>query len=212
MTALSEVVVGKGAPVGWKQLSSGKGLDIAKPDPAAVDFNDMAVGLSLICRFTGAMRNPRTFYSVAQHSILVSFLLPDRLAVYGLLHDGHEYILGDDSTPKKNVLATLAPEAATALKELKKGWDRAIWKAAALVAPSAADLEAIKQADHQALSIERRDLLAPPADDVTRRAWDWLPPPPAGVKVLPCLPAKACDWFLTLLGQHLWRGLPAGRA
>lgn len=213
MTAVSEVVVGRGAPVGWMQRASGKGLDIATPDHKAIDFNDMATALSLICRFNGAMLSPRKFYSVAQHSIVVSWLVPERYRLYGLLHDGHEYILGDDSTPKKNVIAALSPEFAEKYRDLKNRWDTAIWEAAGVAVPDAEAKAHVREADHLAMAVERRDLLAEPRDETTRKAWSWLPKPPAGITIgTPLLSAKACEAFLWQLRDCVWPGQRPGWA
>lgn len=65
---------------------------------------DIAHHLSLICRYTGAC--PK-HYSVAQHSLLVSYHLRDEGASYelqlaGLLHDAAEYVLNDIASPVKH--------------------------------------------------------------------------------------------------------------
>lgn len=82
-----------------KQMSSGAIFDISDPDPELVSMKDIAHHLSMICRFTGGTSR---FYSVAQHSVLVSKLVPPRFALWGLLHDAAEAYIGDNCTPKKN--------------------------------------------------------------------------------------------------------------
>jgi len=67
-----------------------------KPDSICVE--DIAHHLSLICRFTGACRE---FYSVAEHSLRVSYILPEKLKLAGLLHDAHEAYTGDLNRPMK---------------------------------------------------------------------------------------------------------------
>jgi uncharacterized protein len=85
------------------RLKSGQRFDY--DDETSTDkimMLDIATHLSRIPRFLGATRD---FYSVAQHSVLVSILLQDygpQTAAYGLLHDAHEAFMGDIPTPLKS--------------------------------------------------------------------------------------------------------------
>ena len=82
---------------------SGRQLDLDACTPDEIFVEDIAAALSKICRF-GAQT--RTFYSVAQHAVLVRDILvedvarPD-LALYGLHHDSHEAFAGDLPSPLK---------------------------------------------------------------------------------------------------------------
>jgi len=61
-------------------------------------INELAHSLSQINRWTGWAAYP---ISVAQHSVMVSFLVRPELAMHGLLHDAHECLVGDVNTPVK---------------------------------------------------------------------------------------------------------------
>lgn len=80
---------------------SGKFFDILKPEEYEYDIEEIATALSNLCRYTGHVTR---FYSVAEHSVLVSCIVPERLAMAGLLHDASEAYLGDVSSPLKKLL------------------------------------------------------------------------------------------------------------
>jgi len=70
----------------------------------------IAAALSKLCRFTGHVRK---FYSVAEHSVKVSYMVPEEFAMEGLMHDAHEALINDLSTPIK----TFMGDAYTALAD-----------------------------------------------------------------------------------------------
>lgn len=63
-----------------------------KPKLSEIRLEDIAHSLSLQCRFAGHIDY---FYSVAQHSVMVSKLVPPEDAMWGLLHDAAETYLLD---------------------------------------------------------------------------------------------------------------------
>lgn len=128
MTArpLHEVLIGieepgvSGAPEpAWFTTYTGRRVDLGHPRPADVELEDVAHHLAHLCRFGGASRR---FYSVAEHSVLVSYVVTPALALVGLLHDAHEAYLGDVVSPHKRLLGRVTPLEA----ELARAWDAAI--------------------------------------------------------------------------------------
>lgn len=81
---------------------SGKWFDILDPQPNQIDIESIAHAESMLCRFTG---HTRFHYSVAQHSLLGSYLVPEENALEFLLHDASESYIGDMSRPLKHQTA-----------------------------------------------------------------------------------------------------------
>lgn len=71
---------------------TGRRIDTLAPDPCEIEIDDIAHSLAQQCRFLG---HTDGFYSVAQHSVLVSGFVPDRDALWGLLHDAAEAYVCD---------------------------------------------------------------------------------------------------------------------
>lgn len=80
---------------------SGRLFDILKPEEYEFDVEEIGTALSNLCRYTGHVNR---FYSVAEHSVLVSRIVPDRVALSALFHDASEAYLGDVSSPLKKLL------------------------------------------------------------------------------------------------------------
>lgn len=82
-------------------LASGHYFDFENPEGSTIELTDIANGLANICRFTGQCH---TFYSVAEHSIHCSHLVPPEHALAALMHDAAEAVMGDMSSPLKSLL------------------------------------------------------------------------------------------------------------
>jgi 5'-deoxynucleotidase YfbR-like HD superfamily hydrolase len=84
----------------WMQLVSGKRFYPLDPRSEEIEITDIAHALAHICRFGG---HTAQFYSVAQHSVLVSRICDPKDAGIGLLHDAAEAYLGDMIRPLKRM-------------------------------------------------------------------------------------------------------------
>lgn len=153
-------------------LADGRNVDLLNPSPA--DFRPIdwvAEHLAKENRYNGA--TPGVCYSVAQHSCecaWTAFLETSdvTLAAYLLLHDVHEALFKDDTTPKKRALAAiaearfgvLASAVIAAFDELTDRCDAAVHAAAGLAwPPPEAMRAAIKRYDRMLLVTEWRDLM-----------------------------------------------------
>ena len=92
----------------WQRMLSGRRLDLLDPSALDVEIEDIAHGLARVARWNGQTRGTWPL-SVAEHSLLVERIAKTlkpaldtggRLAA--LLHDGHEYVVGDMISPLKN--------------------------------------------------------------------------------------------------------------
>jgi hypothetical protein len=164
----------------------GRYFDFLDPQVKDVSIIDIATALSRICRFTG---HTSCFYSVAQHSVSVSRIVPPEFALQGLLHDAAEAYLGDVSTPLKQLI----PE----YKVIEHRVERVICRAFDLPFPLD---PSIKQADLRMLVTEKRDLMprvlmrSSETDEVA-----WFPfagVEPLEESVYPVCPSKAKRMFL----------------
>lgn len=163
---------------GQIQTRSGGYFDILSPEVSPIDIIDIAHALSNLCRFTGHTHH---FYSVAQHSVLVSRLVPPKFQMAALLHDAAEAYLGDVTSPLKALL----PE----YKRIERRVEAAILDRFGL--PSWLPLE-VKHADLVMLATERRDLM--PATPEKWAILEGIGPTTERIRYMP--PLEAFKLFL----------------
>lgn len=82
----------------WILTFTGRRATPLQPTMAMLCIEDIAHHLAHECRFTGAVRE---FYSVAEHCVRVSWLVPAQFALEALLHDASEAYLKDVPSPLK---------------------------------------------------------------------------------------------------------------
>lgn len=141
----------------------------------------IAKSLSRQCRYNG---HGSKFYSVAEHSLLLSMCVPRDLRVAALLHDAGEAITGDITCPMQAFLGT---EAKAKLRSIGGLIAKASCEYYGHLAPE----ETVKKLDRQILLNEKRDLFP---DD--RLSWSVEGLPVKGVKIRGLSPAFAERAFL----------------
>ena len=132
----------------WMQTSLGAAFWPLDPRPEDIDIRDIAHALAMQCRYNG---HCRVFYSVAEHSILVSQVVPAEDALYGLLHDAAEAYVGDIIRPLKRHISGY------------DGIEERIWLTIAARFGLSPELpESVKAADNTVLLAEQQQIMGPP--------------------------------------------------
>jgi hypothetical protein len=150
------------AEMDWMQTFSGRAFYPLDPRPEDIDINDIAIGLARECRFSGQCR---AYYTVAEHSVLVSYDIEERYALEGLLHDAAEAYLRDLTAPVKRALRVIesgrggSATGRSSYDQLEDAVCRAISARFGLLYPFP---DAVKVSDQRVLLAEYRDALDPP--------------------------------------------------
>lgn len=164
----------------WIQTYSGGVFHILDPQQDEILITDIGHSLAMQCRFTGHVRR---FYSIAEHCVLGSRLVPQKDALWFLLHDASEAYIADINRPLKHytgVGSEYMPVEALIMKAICKKFRL----------PEEEPVS-IKEADNAMLFTEK-DQLLPPMD------WDfkWGDIKSADVKVKCWAPEVAEVEFL----------------
>jgi len=136
----------------WIMTQSGRMFFFENPHPRSIVIEDIAHALAQICRFTGHVR---CHYSVAEHSIRVSYLAEQKygrkFAKEGLLHDAAEAYVSDLNGPLKRLIG-----------EGYKKWEGiaedAVGKVFGFATPKSPE---VKDCDGVIYLTEKRDLFPP---------------------------------------------------
>lgn len=162
--------------------ADGNYFDFEAPDPSHFTLHAIATGLANTCRFGGQCW---PFYSVAEHSIWVSHIVPKELALHALFHDAAEAFIVDMPKPLKVMLPDY--------RALEKRIEAVLFPALDLPIEMPPD---IKHADRMMLATEQRQLMK------NRDDWQWTSGvQPAEIK-LECLsPLSAYTQFMARARQ-----------
>lgn len=123
--------------------------------------------------------------SVAEHAVVLSRLVPERLAYAALHHDDHEYVLGDVSSPLKALLDAASRQCYT---ELATRWQSAIEDVLGCVPPSGSDILLMHELDVQLRRYEAQLLMK----GVATQPFSPIP----HLQLPPLTPAQAKQAFL----------------
>jgi len=167
----------------WFQTYTGKAFYFTSFRPEDIDIRDIAHALSFQCRFNGHCKQ---FYSIAEHSIRVAEILPNRLTLSGLLHDAAEAYFFDVSSPLKELpifdeyRKMLVQCEEVIMNKYGEGWPMD---------------DEIKHADLVLRSTEKRDLMTPEP-----MSWGLLPEP-LKEKIIPWDPEITERAFIRIFKQ-----------
>ncbi|MGD0420304.1 MAG: hypothetical protein ABSA68_12120 [Xanthobacteraceae bacterium] len=171
---LAAVKIGVGPAI---MLRSGVWFDFCAPASSDFTIEDVAHGLANICRYSGQCTD---FYSVAEHSILVSETAKG-FEFEALLHDAAEAFTGDITRPLKQLL----PE----YKKIEANVQRIILDRFGVIGPMPPQ---VKQADLRVLAAEQKQIMPGGTDAWVRGR--KVEPAPIEVRHLP--PKEAKRMFL----------------
>ena len=131
------------------RLQSGKYIDLNTFTEDDITFDDILIPLSRITRFNG--HGPIDPLSVIQHAMLTQSIAKfhgasAEVQLACLIHDNHEAIIGDTTSPNKILLCVEEPERITEEVRMKFGAEYIHYD----------DWFEVKQYDNMALNLERR--------------------------------------------------------
>jgi 5'-deoxynucleotidase YfbR-like HD superfamily hydrolase len=170
--------------VSYIQTLSGKKFSYQFATTDDIEIEDIANALSNICRFAGHLPE---FYSVAQHSVLTSLIVPAEFAFEALMHDAAEAYCQDIPAPLKALLPDYQRIETLVDDLIRQKYG---------INPEQAGV--VKYADLVMLATERRDL---DIDDGS--VWQVLEGIPAtdAFQIVPLRPGQAFGLFMNRFNE-----------
>ena len=156
----------------------GSYFDFDHPEQSSFTIETVAHALSNLCRYTG---HTREFYSVAQHCVYVSHIVPEHLALQGLLHDAGEAFINDVARPLKNMLPDY--------RIIEHRVEKAVFERLGIPVEIAPE---VHHADLVMLATEKRDLM--PGNSTRWALLDGIPM--LDMEIEPVLPRQAYRLFM----------------
>lgn len=163
----------------WIQTYTGKTFFYNNPQEKDISILDIAHSLSLQCRFNG---HAKTFYSVAQHSVLASENVLPGAAMWGLLHDAAEAYISDIPRPLKHM-----PQLKV-ISGIEDNIMKVIASKFGLVWPMPTDIQRI---DDELVFAEQKELLCAPSLE-----WKLSIKPKLNISIHPVTAVEAEAMFL----------------
>jgi len=168
---------------GWVETVSHRKIYFKNPKEEMFNINDIAWGLSNICRYAGQVP---TFYSVATHSVYVAeevriFWPSQSIVLRALLHDAVEAYTSDIPSPFKELFPEVVQMEKTILNVIYHKFK---------LQDDAVDDYIVSQADKKVLLAEKRSLLP------GSFTWNY-PLKPSEQKIVPVSPELSNHKFLS---------------
>lgn len=165
----------------WIQTATGGKFHLLQPTTAEVNATDILAALPLVPCFAGQQEAGRHeyAYSVAQHCLLVSYLVPDEFALDGLLHDAWKVYIGDLTRPLNQLLKLITNGR---WRTVRNRVQRAVALRFNTRHPLPAEVE---EGDLLARATELRDVMAPPPEP-----WSLKLPKPHHEIIIPQSPME----------------------
>jgi hypothetical protein len=168
------------------QLASGVYYDFTDPCSTPLSIEDIAAGLSRVCRYTGQLGthvDDNAVYTVAQHSVLASENCAPGHELAALMHDATESVINDMASPLKQLLPCY--------KAVEDRCERSIFQTFGLPLELSPEVKLI---DLIMLATEKRDLMPRIENDNKWTMLEGIDPLPFTIR--PWTPAEARARFL----------------